>query len=155
MSLSLSYEFASDSACSQDELVLRRILLKLYHIEQGLQEHAQAIRDQNQTLAGLREEQRRHETELEEARAEQALARSSVMQKEKKMRKAEKALEGKVLCLTHTSDISAEDCCSTRNPTLCKSRHRFCILSEGVTMRTRRGRRRSKQQRSSENSCEC
>ena len=92
----------ADSLCPKDELVLRRILLKLYHIEQELQEHAQAIRTQNQTLAGLREEQRKHEQELEAARAEQARARSSVMQKEKRIKKAEKALEGKVctaLCL--------------------------------------------------------
>ncbi|KAH9836074.1 cohesin complex subunit psm1 [Rhodofomes roseus] len=79
----------------RDELVLRRILLKLYHIEQGLQEHAQTIRTQNRTLAGLRAEQRKHEGELTEARAEQARARSSVMQKEKRIKKAEKALEGR------------------------------------------------------------
>ncbi|KZT66248.1 cohesin complex subunit psm1 [Daedalea quercina L-15889] len=85
-----------EALCQErDELMLRRILLKLYHIEQELQEHAQAIRNQNRTLTGLREEQRKHEEELEEARAEQARARSSVMQKEKRIKKAEKVLEGK------------------------------------------------------------
>ena len=82
----------------QDELVLRRILCKLYYIQQSLDEHAQAIREQNKTLVGLRQEQRKHEKALEDARAEQARARGNVMQKEKKIKKAEKALETKV-CL--------------------------------------------------------
>lgn len=76
--------------------MLRRILLKLYHIEQELQENVEAIRNQNRTLAGLRDEQRKHEQELQAARAEQARARSGVMQKEKRIKKAEKTLEGKV-----------------------------------------------------------
>ena len=80
----------------QDELALRRILFRLYHIQKSLDEHAQAIRQQNKALAGLRQEQRKHEKALEEARAEQAKARGSVMQKEKRIKKAEKALETKV-----------------------------------------------------------
>ncbi|RDX49778.1 cohesin complex subunit psm1 [Lentinus brumalis] len=79
----------------RDDLVLRRILFKLYHIQKSLEEHAKAIREQNKTLAGLRQEQRKHEKALEEARAEQAKARGSVMQKEKRIKKAEKALETK------------------------------------------------------------
>lgn len=79
----------------RDDLVLRRILFKLYHIQQSLEEHAEAIKAQNQTLVGLREEQRQHQQELEEARAEQARARSVVLQKEKRIKKAEKALEAK------------------------------------------------------------
>ena len=82
----------------QDELVLRRILCKLYYIQPSLDEHAQAIREQNKTLVGLRQEQRKHAKALEDARAEQARARGNVMQKEKKIKKAEKALETKV-CL--------------------------------------------------------
>ncbi|KAI0726494.1 cohesin complex subunit psm1 [Fomitopsis betulina] len=85
-----------EALCQEkDELVLRRILLKLYHIEQELQENVEAIRNQNRTLAGLRDEQRKHEQELQAARAEQARARSGVMQKEKRIKKAEKTLEGK------------------------------------------------------------
>ncbi len=84
------------SYASQDDLVLRRILFKLYHIQRSLGEHAKAIREQNKTLSGLRQEQRKHEKALEEARAEQAKARGSVMQKEKRIKKAEKALETKV-----------------------------------------------------------
>lgn len=76
--------------------MLRRILFKLYHIQHSLEEHARAIKEQNQTLAGLRAEQRKHEKALEDARAEQARARSNVMQKEKRIKKAEKALETKV-----------------------------------------------------------
>ncbi|TBU39664.1 condensin complex subunit SMC1 [Dichomitus squalens] len=77
----------------RDDLVLRRILYKLYHIQQSLDEHAQAIRDQNKALVGLRKEQQKHEKALEEARSEQAKSRGAVMQKEKKIKKAEKALE--------------------------------------------------------------
>ena len=76
--------------------MLQRILCKLYHIQQSLDEHAQAIREQNRALVGLRQEQRRHEKALEDARAEQAKARGVVMQKEKRIKKAEKALELKV-----------------------------------------------------------
>ena len=47
-------------------------------------------------MAGLREEQSVHDKALEEARTEQAKARTVVMQKEKKIKKADKALEGKV-----------------------------------------------------------
>lgn len=86
----------SFSFMSQDELVLRRILFKLYHIQQSLEEHARAIREQNKALAGLRQEQRKHEKALDEARAAQAHARGNVMQKEKRIKKAEKALETKV-----------------------------------------------------------
>nr|VWO99827.1 NOT4p [Ganoderma boninense] len=77
----------------RDDLVLRRILYKLFHIQQSLDEHAQAIRDQNKALVGLRKEQQKHEKALEEARSEQAKTRGSVMKKEKKIKNAEKALE--------------------------------------------------------------
>ena len=76
--------------------MLRRILYKLYHIQQSLDEHAQAIRDQNKALVGLRKEQQKHEKALEEARSEQAKSRGAVMQKEKRIKKAEKALETQV-----------------------------------------------------------
>ena len=82
--------------------MLRRILYKLYHIQQSLDEHAQAIRDQNKALVGLRKEQQKHEKALEEARSEQAKSRGAVMQKEKRIKKAEKALETQVrvaLCM--------------------------------------------------------
>ncbi|KAI8982948.1 condensin complex subunit SMC1 [Trametes punicea] len=85
-----------EALCQErDELVLRRILVRLYHIQRSLETHARAIKQQNQTLAGLREEQRKHEKALEDARSEQARARSNVMQKEKRIKKAEKALETK------------------------------------------------------------
>ncbi|KAJ2961295.1 hypothetical protein NUW54_g14387 [Trametes sanguinea] len=51
-----------EALCQErDELVLRRILVRLYHIQRSLEEHARAIKEQNQTLAGLRAEQRKHE----------------------------------------------------------------------------------------------
>lgn len=51
---------------------------------------------QNKELSGLREEQRVHDKALEGARAEQAKVRTSVMQKEKTIKKAEKTLDAKV-----------------------------------------------------------
>lgn len=77
-------------------MILHRILLKLYHIQTALATHANDIKTRNEALAGLRQEQRVHERALEDARAEQARARTDVMQKEKRIKKAEKTLEGKV-----------------------------------------------------------
>ena len=44
----------------------------------------------------LREDRRVRDEEVEASRAQQAKARTAVMQKEKKIKKDEKALEGKV-----------------------------------------------------------
>lgn len=71
-------------------------MYKLYHIEEAIDDNTREINSQNKTLSGLREQQRVHDEALEAARAEQAKARTSVMQKEKKIKKAEKALEAKV-----------------------------------------------------------
>ncbi|GJE85341.1 chromosome segregation protein SMC [Phanerochaete sordida] len=79
----------------RDDAILHRILFKLHHIQQALTSHAEDIRRQNETLADLREEQRENDAELEGARAEQARARTAVMQREKRVKRAEKALEGK------------------------------------------------------------
>ncbi|KAF5373789.1 hypothetical protein D9758_000684 [Tetrapyrgos nigripes] len=82
-------------AQEKDARVLHRHLFKLYHIEESIEQNANEIRSQNKALAGLREEQRIHDEALEEVRAEQAKARSSVIQMEKKIKKAEKALDNK------------------------------------------------------------
>ncbi|KIM86143.1 hypothetical protein PILCRDRAFT_334537 [Piloderma croceum F 1598] len=79
----------------RDELILHRILYKLFHIEESIEQNAHEIKARNKTLAGLREEQRVHDKALEEARKEQAQARSNTMQKEKKVKKAEKAVDAK------------------------------------------------------------
>ena len=83
-------------------MILHRILFKLYHIQQALSSHAEDIRRQNGTLTTLRQEQRANDDELERARSEQAKSRGAVMQKEKRVKKAEKALEIKVdyICFT-------------------------------------------------------
>lgn len=77
-------------------MILQRILYKLFHIEESIEQNAQDIKEKNKTLVGMRQEQRVHDKALEEARKEQAQARSGVMQKEKRMKKGEKALETKV-----------------------------------------------------------
>ncbi|KAI0063838.1 cohesin complex subunit psm1 [Artomyces pyxidatus] len=79
----------------REELILRRILFKLFHIEEALEKNAHEIKEQSKTLAGLREEKQVQDQALDEARAEQAKARLSVTKGDKKIKKAEKALEDK------------------------------------------------------------
>jgi len=55
-----------------------------------------AIVKKNKNLAGLREEQKVFDVEVEAARAQQAKTRAAVMQQEKNMKKTEKTLEGKL-----------------------------------------------------------
>ncbi|KAG5220706.1 Structural maintenance of chromosomes protein [Salix suchowensis] len=58
-----------EALCQQkDELILRRILYKLYHIEEAIDDNTREINSQNNTLAGLREQQRVHDEALEAAR---------------------------------------------------------------------------------------
>ncbi|KAH8082807.1 cohesin complex subunit psm1 [Cristinia sonorae] len=75
--------------------IMHRILLKLYHIQTSLTTYADDIREQNETLTDLRREQRKHNQELESARAAQARSRNAVMQKEKQIKQAEKSLDNK------------------------------------------------------------
>lgn len=84
----------------QDELILQRILLKLFHIEEAIENNSHAIVRKNKELAGLREEQAVHDEALNAARQEQAKARSAVMQKEKQIKKAEKAVDAKVRAIS-------------------------------------------------------
>ncbi|KAF7352348.1 Structural maintenance of chromosomes protein [Mycena venus] len=85
-----------DALCQErDQRILHRILFKLFHIEEAIEANAREIRTQNKALKSLRAEQREHDQALEAARAEQAKARTSVMQMEKKIKKAEKVLDGK------------------------------------------------------------
>lgn len=80
-------------------MILHRILYRLYHIEESIEKNVQDIKEKNKTLVGLREEQHVHDRALDAARKEQAQARASVMQKEKKLKKGEKALDAKVTFL--------------------------------------------------------
>ncbi|KAJ6561466.1 condensin complex subunit SMC1 [Mycena vulgaris] len=85
-----------DSLCQErDQRILHRILFKLFHIEEAIEGNAREIRAQNKALKSLRAEQRVHDQALEAARADQAKTRTGVMQMEKKIKKAEKVLDGK------------------------------------------------------------
>ncbi|KAG2151543.1 RecF/RecN/SMC [Suillus clintonianus] len=85
-----------ESLCDQkDDLILKRILYKLFHIEEALEANARDIQTKSKALAGLRTEHGEHEKSLEDARAEQARARTAVVREDKKVKKAEKALEAK------------------------------------------------------------
>lgn len=80
----------------KDELILRRALYKLYHIEEFLKANASEIRKQSRALNGLREDQHRQQQTLDRTRAEQAKAKTEVSREERKLKRAEKALEAKV-----------------------------------------------------------
>ncbi|KAI0781931.1 cohesin complex subunit psm1 [Abortiporus biennis] len=85
-----------ESLCQErDEQILRRILFRLYHIQESLSSHAEEIKVQKEALVELREAKREADEALAEARAEQAKARTDAMQKEKRIKKAEKLLEAK------------------------------------------------------------
>lgn len=75
---------------------MTRILYKLFHIEEALETNARDIQTKSKALVDLRAEHGEHEKALEDARAEQARARTTVVREEKKVKKAEKALEAKV-----------------------------------------------------------
>jgi structural maintenance of chromosome 1 len=77
-------------------LILHRALYKLYHIEESLKDHANEIKKQNRALVGLREEQQSKQEDLDGARSEQAKSKTKVSREERRLKKAEKALEGKV-----------------------------------------------------------
>ncbi|KAG6902949.1 hypothetical protein C0995_009341 [Termitomyces sp. Mi166 len=79
----------------RDDLILKRNLFKLFQIEDSIEDNSRKIVSKNKELAGLREEQRVHDKALEAARVEQAKVRSSVVQKEKNIKKAEKTLDNK------------------------------------------------------------
>ncbi|KAH6918179.1 cohesin complex subunit psm1 [Coprinopsis sp. MPI-PUGE-AT-0042] len=84
------------SLCEKrDDLILQRILLKLFHIEEAIDANSANINSKNKELKTLRKEQKVHDDALEAARAEQAKARTTVLQKEKQIKKAEKALDAK------------------------------------------------------------
>lgn len=85
----------------QDELILRRTLYKLYHIEESLKVNASEIQRQNRALVGLREDQHQQQQALDRARAEQAKAKTEVSREERRLKRAEKALEAEVCAAFH------------------------------------------------------
>jgi structural maintenance of chromosome 1 len=80
----------------RDTAVLKRVLWKLWHIEEGIERDQQLVREQGRSLSGLQEEKDAKDAELERARADQARARAAVAKEEKKIKKAEQSLESKV-----------------------------------------------------------
>jgi structural maintenance of chromosome 1 len=71
------------------------LLFKLFRIEENLEKNAEEITTLAASIAGLREEKDTHDGALDDARADQAKARSLVAKAEKKIKKAEKTLEDK------------------------------------------------------------
>ena len=79
----------------QDTLILTRILHKLYNIQTALSEHASAIRDSSRQLVDLNREREQCEEEHNTTRAAHARAKTVLSREEKRVKRAEKALEGK------------------------------------------------------------
>ena len=71
------------------------MLYKLFRIEENLEKNADEITTLAASIAGLREEKETQDNALDDARADQAKTRSMVAKAEKKIKKAEKALEDK------------------------------------------------------------
>jgi structural maintenance of chromosome 1 len=84
-------------------------LFKLFHIEESIEADVLEIQSKSKALNGLREEQRVHDQELDAARGEQAKARTAVMAKEKKMKKAEKSVEARVCCAIKSTPFRSID----------------------------------------------
>lgn len=83
----------TNSHYAQDDLILRRLLFRLFRIEEGLEKNVEEITRLGTSITGLREEKEGRDEELEQARTDQAKARSAVVKAEKRIKKAEKALE--------------------------------------------------------------
>jgi structural maintenance of chromosome 1 len=107
----------------REELIMRKHLWKLYHIEEGIEEHVRQIKSQAKSMGSLKKEQAVHDKALGKAREEQASARSEVLSKEKKIKKAEKALEKKVSLLSSTCQTFIDT--NDRNLILQPSRHKL------------------------------
>ncbi|KAI0266211.1 cohesin complex subunit psm1 [Gloeopeniophorella convolvens] len=85
-----------ESLCRErDDLILRRVLFKLFRIEEDLEKNADEIRSLSSSISGLHREKEARDKALDGARTEQAKARATVTKAEKKIKKAEKALEDK------------------------------------------------------------
>jgi len=84
---------------SKDDLILHRILYKLWHIDAALEQNAEEIKERSKALVGLRKDKAAADKALEDKRRAQANARNTVTSKEKKLKKAEKHLESKVLAI--------------------------------------------------------
>ncbi|CAG7853227.1 Structural maintenance of chromosomes protein 1 AltName: Full=Chromosome segregation protein smc1; AltName: Full=Cohesin complex subunit psm1 [Serendipita indica DSM 11827] len=79
----------------RDELVIQRLLWRLYNIESTIKRNTQSIKKRDAELAGIRAELTRQEDALALAQQQQAKARSEVMKKEKAIKKQEKTIEAK------------------------------------------------------------
>ncbi|KAH9061732.1 cohesin complex subunit psm1 [Lactarius deliciosus] len=85
-----------EALCQErDDLILRRLLFRLFRMEESLEKNAEEITTLAASITGLRDEKEARDGALDDARADQAKARSVVAKAEKRIKKAEKALEDK------------------------------------------------------------
>ncbi|KZV80769.1 condensin complex subunit SMC1 [Exidia glandulosa HHB12029] len=79
----------------RDHAVLERLLWKLYHIEERIENNTREIKKDSKVLGELRAQQTHNDEAAETARVAYATARSEVITREKRIKKQEKALEKK------------------------------------------------------------
>lgn len=79
----------------RDHAVLTRLLWRLYHIEERIEENTREIKKHSRALGELRAEQSQADVAAEKARAAHAAARSEAITREKRIKKQEKAIEKK------------------------------------------------------------
>jgi chromosome segregation ATPase len=121
-------EFFSLELFMQDDLILHRLLFKLFRIEEGLEKDADEITTLRTSIAGLHEEKEGRDEELEHARADQAKIRTAVAKAEKRIKKAEKALEDKAsTVLLETLDSLELSFPLCRNQSFWPSKHPLLI----------------------------
>ena len=80
----------------KDEMVVQRMLWRLFNIESTIESNTTAIEKKSGELSGFRAELTKHEDALLVAQQQQAKARGDMMKKEQAIKKQEKALEAKV-----------------------------------------------------------
>ncbi|KAI0274052.1 condensin complex subunit SMC1 [Russula aff. rugulosa BPL654] len=82
-----------EALCQErDDLILHRLLFKLFRIEEGLEKNAEEITTLGTSIAGLQEEKEGRDEELESARTDQAKIRTAD-------KEADKALEDKLVSI--------------------------------------------------------
>lgn len=80
----------------QDEHVLRHLLWRLYHIEQGIDTHSAYIGEQNAKLPDLRKTLSEKEKAVEDARREQAKTAKELIKEQRLLSRREKELESQL-----------------------------------------------------------
>lgn len=80
----------------RDELVIKHLLWKLWHIERGIETSREGIEERKASLSDLQDKQGEAAAEVDQAKKQHAQARTVVAKQEAKVKSADKALDEKV-----------------------------------------------------------